>query len=253
MRAPTMADGIGARFQDDTKYHRDRMPGGGPRFSERPDPYKTYPGAARVELPDPEPGPDAALHDALGRRKSVRDFADDPLALGQLSYLLWASAGEGRSGAGHTFRPAPSAGALYPIETYVAANRVADLPAGVYHYAVHDHELEELARGDPGRRLAGAALGQAMCARAAATFIWTALFRRSTWKYRQRGYRYVYLEAGHVAQNLALAAVALGLGTCQIGALFDDEVNDLVGADGAEESVLYMSVVGAPSYWSLYG
>ncbi|MFW6107720.1 MAG: SagB/ThcOx family dehydrogenase [bacterium] len=242
-----MAEPIGARFQEETKYHRDRMPGGGPRFSERPDPYKTVPGAARVELPDPEPGPDAGLHDVLGRRKSVRDFADQPLSLEQLSYLLWASAGEVRSAGGQTFRTAPSAGALYPIETYVAASRVGDLPAGVYHYAVHDHELDELARGDPGRRLADAALGQAMCARAAAAFIWTALFRRSTWKYRQRSYRYVYLEAGHIAQNLALAAVALGLGTCQIGALFDEEVNDLVGIDGTDESVLYMSVVGAPS------
>jgi SagB-type dehydrogenase family enzyme len=76
--------------------------------------------------------------------------------------------------------------------------------------------------------------------------VWTALFARSKWKYKQRAFRYVYLDAGHIAENLALAAVALGLGTCQIGALYDDEVNALVDIDGEEESILYMSTVGHP-------
>ena len=77
-------------------------------------------------------------------------------------------------------------------------------------------------------------------------FIWTAVFQRSKWKYDQRAYRYVYLDAGHIAQNLALAAVSLGLGTCQIGALYDEEVNTLISVDGEEESVVYMSAVGQP-------
>jgi SagB-type dehydrogenase family enzyme len=75
-------------------------------------------------------------------------------------------------------------------------------------------------------------------------FVWTAIFQRSKWKYEQRGYRYIYLDAGHIAENLALAATSIGLGTCQIGALFDDEVNSVVGVDGTDESVIYMSVVG---------
>jgi SagB-type dehydrogenase family enzyme len=76
--------------------------------------------------------------------------------------------------------------------------------------------------------------------------VWTALFARSKWKYKQRAYRYVYLDAGHIAENLALAAVALGLGTCQIGALYDEEVNRLINIDGDDESILYMSTVGHP-------
>ena len=75
-------------------------------------------------------------------------------------------------------------------------------------------------------------------------FIWTAVFQRMKWKYGQRAYRYVYLDAGHIAENLALAATGLELGSCQIGALFDDEANELIGVDGVEESVIYMSVVG---------
>jgi SagB-type dehydrogenase family enzyme len=112
---------------------------------------------------------------------------------------------------------------------------------------VKGHVLEELRAGQFGHDITQAALGQKMCLEAAAVFIWTAVFQRSKWKYDQRAYRYVYLDAGHIAGNLALAAVAIGLGTCQIGALFDDEVNAIVGVDGTDESVVYMSVVGHPA------
>ena len=83
-----------------------------------------------------------------------------------------------------------------------------------------------------------------MCVESAVVFIWTAIFQRMKWKYGQRAYRYVYLDAGHIAENLALTATSLGLGSCQIGALFDDEVNEIIDVDGVEESVIYMSVVG---------
>lgn len=86
-----------------------------------------------------------------------------------------------------------------------------------------------------------------MCGAAAVVFIWTAVFQRSKWKYGQRAYRYVYLDAGHVAENLALAATGLGLGSCPIAALYDDEVNGLIGADGVAESVIYMTAVGCPA------
>jgi len=75
-------------------------------------------------------------------------------------------------------------------------------------------------------------------------FIWTAIFNRSKWKYGERAYRYIYLDAGHIAENLALASTNLSLGSCQIAALFDDEVNEIIDVDGENESVIYMSVVG---------
>jgi len=188
-----------------------------------------------------------ALHDALVKRRSVRDFTDDPLSLDQLSYLFWAAGGLQPRRGGDEFRTAPSAGALYPIETYVAVNRVSGVVSGIYHYSVKSHLLEELKSGDFGRQVATAALGQEMCADAAAVFIWTAIFQRAKWKYKQRAYRCVYLDAGHIAENFALAAVARGLGTCQLGALFDDECNRIIGVDGLEESVIYMSALGAPA------
>lgn len=242
-----MTTRAGDRFQEETKYRRGRMEGSGPESAAEPELYREYPDAPRVELPKPRELAEAPLHELLLRRRSVRDFAATELTLGQVGCLLWASGGVQRREHGYEFRTAPSAGALYPIETYVVANRVAGLASGVYHYSVRRHRLEELRRGDCGDALAAAALGQEMCADAAVTFIWTAVFQRSRAKYGQRAYRYVYLDAGHVAQNLALAAVALGLGSCQIGALYDDEVNELVGVDGREESVVYMSAVGVPA------
>ena len=83
-----------------------------------------------------------------------------------------------------------------------------------------------------------------MCKYASVVIIWTAIFNRSKWKYGQRAYRYIYLDAGHIAENFALASTSLGLGSCQIAALFDDEVNELIGVNGKEESVIYMSVLG---------
>jgi len=145
------------------------------------------------------------------------------------------------------FRTAPSAGALYPIETYVIANDVGKLKSGLYHYAIQSHQLERLRDGDLSRSIAMAALGQAICATAPVVFVWTAIVERLKWKYRQRAYRYIYLDAGHIAENLALAAVSLGLGTCQIGALFDDEVNRILDIDGTEETAIYMSVAGSPA------
>lgn len=239
-------DGVGDQFQEETKYYPDRMGGGGLGRRVPPAPYKEYHDAVRVELPAFEPSRPMSLDAAIRARKSVREFAATPIGLGQLSYLLWASAGVQRTEHGYAFRTAPSAGALYPIETYLVVNDVGGLEQGLYHYAVASHQLERLQLGDFHEAVAAAALGQGMCAAAPVVFVWSAIFERSKWKYRQRAYRYVYLDAGHIAENLALATVSLGLGSCQIGALFDDECNRLFDLDGVQESVIYMSVVGVP-------
>ena len=241
-----MKQGAGDRFQEETKYYRDRMPGRGLDWASRPDVYKGYPDAEKIELACKTKIETLSLDEALLRRKSIRHYSPDPLSTDELSYLLWASSGIQRTERGFEFRTAPSAGALYPIETYVVVNRVEGVPSGVYHYSVKQHCLEVLKQGDFSNEIAIAALGQRMCLEAAVVFVWTAIFGRSKWKYDQRAYRYIYLDAGHIGENLALAATAIGLGTCQIGALFDDEVNEVVGVDGVEESVVYMSVAGHP-------
>jgi SagB-type dehydrogenase family enzyme len=92
-----------------------------------------------------------------------------------------------------------------------------------------------------------------LCLEAAAVFIWTAVFERSKWKYEQRGYRYVYMDAGHICENLYLAATGLGLGACAIGALYDDELNAILGVDGVVESAIYMCAAGKPQAFTTGG
>jgi len=237
---------VGDDFQRETKYIRNASLGGNLNWEKKPEIYKSYPSCKTVKLPS-QPREAALLFSkVLQERKSVRDFSAQPLSKLDLAFLLWASTGVQRREHGYDFRTAPSAGALYPIETYLAVNNVEDVEAGVYHYNIKDHSLEEIESGNFGAQLAHAALDQRMCATAPVVFIWTGIFNRSKWKYAQRAYRYVYLDAGHVAENLALAAVSINCGSCQVGAFFDDEVNSVIGVDGVEESTIYLSVVGHP-------
>ena len=237
-------DDTGDRFQRDTKYEPGTMPGHRLDWEAKPDLYKEYPQARKIELPAFEPTRPMSLDKTLRQRKSIRDYQDRPISKGQLAYLLWASIGIQRVEDGYEFRTAPSAGALYPIETYVVVNNVKSLEPGVYHYAIRSHQLEQLQQRDLSQQIAAAALGQEMCATAAAVFIWTAVFERCKWKYGQRAYRYIYLDAGHIAENLALAAVSLNLGSCEIGALYDDHVNAIIGINGTEESTICMAATG---------
>lgn len=240
------SEGIGDRFQRETKYIKPGRRSSSPARDHGLDPGDAA-GRFRIRLDPPAPQGGAPLWEALAKRRSVRAYGHHLLPLADLSRLLWAAQGVTGSHDGYEFRTAPSAGALYPVETYLAAHSVDNLAPGIYHYDVHGHALDLVRAGDFRDEVAAAALGQTFTSAANVVFIWTAVFARSKVKYRERAYRYVYLDAGHIAQNVALAAVALGLGSCQIAALFDDEANALVGTEGEKESVIYMTAVGRPA------
>ena len=238
---------IGDKFQQQTKYDPLNMPSGGLDWAAQPSLYKQYPDSPKTRLEAFVPEALMSLDQALKTRKSIRNFQPRPISRTLLSYLLWASTGIQRIEGGYEFRTAPSAGALYPIETYVVANNVSQLEPGLYHYSVKNHQLEQLKQADLSAAIAEAALGQSMCAEAAAVFVWSAIFQRCKWKYGQRAYRYIYLDAGHIAENLTLAAVSLNLGSCEIGALYDDQINAILGIDGTNESVICMATLGHPA------
>ena len=238
---------IGEEFQKSTKHSRERLLGGRLDWANKPETYKKYPSAKIIPLSREFPTKSLPMLDVLKKRRSVRSFFPKSLSIADLSFLLWASTGVQRMEQGYEFRTVPSAGALYPIETYLNVNNVEGLEKGLYHYDIQAHALEELKVGSFSEEIAQAALGQKMLIAAPVVLIWTAIFERSKWKYAQRAYRYVYLDAGHIAQNLALSATSIGLGSCQIGAFFDDEINQIIEIDGVEESVLYLSVVGHPN------
>ncbi len=200
-----MNNNVGDNFQTETKYSRNKSLGSKLDWANKPEIYKTYPSNKTIQLPNPLQKATDNFMEVLQKRKSTRSFSTQPLSKLDLAFLLWAFTGIQRTEHGYEFRTTPSAGALYPIETYIATNNVQDLEKGIYHYNIKNHLLEEITMGNFGEKIAHAALNQEMCADAAVVFIWTAVFSRSKWKYQQRAYRYIYLDAGHIAQNLALA------------------------------------------------
>ena len=236
--------GIGYRYIQETKY------GLGVPFSndlgyiERPSTFKTYPNVAKFDLPKPDLHYEASIWECLARRRSVRDYTSTPLTLNQLSSLLWATQGVTLASAHFFYRTAPSAGALYPIETYVWINHVEGIERGIYHLNVVDFGLEAIAIGNFSEEMTKGALGQSAVRRAAVVFVWTAVILRSMHKYRNRAIRYIFMDAGHVCQNLQLGATALNIGSCPIGAFYDDEINRLIQVDGEEETAIYLATVG---------
>lgn len=237
--------GIGDQYQQETKYSRDSMAGGFLDWDTMPEPFKQYPEARQVlKLPAPLKDGGKGLWQALSTRRSERDFSPKPLSVQDFSQLVFATQGVTARAGEYLLRTSPSAGALYPIETYLAVNRVENLSPGLYHFNVPQYSLEFIRDGDVSTALCRAGLDQTMITKSAAVFIWTAMVARSKWKYRERAYRYIYMDAGHIGENLYLAAAALNLGCCTIGAFYDEEVNAAVGIDGVGETAVYMGVVG---------
>jgi len=236
--------GIGRRYLQETRYQRRSMGEKSLAYPRAPL-YKEYPdAAARLSL-DPEAGRRGAnLWQCLAQRRSQRDYLDRPLTQTEVAALLWATQGITGSMGGYQFRAAPSAGALYPVETYLAVHRVEGVAPGIWHFQVLDFALELVAAGDFRQPLAAAGLAQGFLAEAGAVFIWTGVLNRARWKYRERAVRYLFLDAGHICGNLMLAATALGLGVCPVGAFFDEEVEGLVGVDQKDEVALYLAAVG---------
>jgi SagB-type dehydrogenase family enzyme len=182
--------------------------------------------AETIRLSAPRSSGSVSVESALERRRSLREFARVSLGLPELAQLLWAAQGVTSPDG---LRTAPSAGALYPLEVYVVAGNVTDLAAGVYRYVPADHGLVRVAPGDRRKALAAAALGQDWLASAPAALVIAAVYERTARKYRTRAERYVHFEAGCAAENVALQAVAMGLGTVVGGAFEDGEVAKAAG------------------------
>lgn len=195
-----------------------------------------------LELPEPRLDGHVSLEASIRERRSVREFSNRPLSLADVGQLLWAAQGVTSGDGG---RAAPSAGALYPLELYLVAGDIESLPAGLYRYQPRGHRLQEHADGDLRSALAQAALGQSWVRRAPAVLVIAAVYERSEKKYGQRARRYTRIETGHVAQNVYLQAVALGLGTVIVGAFDDAEVRHVLNLPG-DHSPLALMPVGHP-------
>ncbi len=210
---------------------------------KKPSLYKTYPGAEKVKLPEPDYS-GMTLEKAIEKRRSVRNYSKEAISMAQLSQLLFATQGATAKIYDKPLRSVPSAGALYPFEIYLIVNNVQDLPRGIYHYSVLDHALELVEAGDFRGQITNAGLQQEMLGAAGVSFVLSAIFDRTRHKYGERGFRYIYIEAGHISQNIYLQATSLGLGSVCVGAFLDEKANQLIDIDGRKEAVIYIHAVG---------
>ena len=227
----------------------------GPSPEELGEPFPQYlsepnPDLKQIVLPDPAvftPPLNDFQQLVFNRRSHRRYDTEANLSLAELSYLLQMTQGlrEGSQTQKLTRRYVPSAGSRHPFETYLAVQRVESLKPGIYHYLPAQHALELWKSGIDALQAAhSSTYNQKQVLNSAVTFFWVAEVYRTSWRYGMRAYRYIYLDAGHVCQNLYLAAESIGYGVCAIAA-FDDQLADTVfELDGKERFTAYMASVG---------
>ena len=184
------------------------------------------------------------LEQAIKNRRCIRDYSRETLSLADLSQLLYSAQGITGERHGVKLRAAPSAGALFPMELYVFVRNIKDLKPGLYHYLPQEHSLKVIRTGNLSDDLMKAGLNQAALKKADLVIALSAVPSRMDWKYGSRTMRYIHIEAGHIAQNVLLQAVSLGLGAVPIGAFKDSAVDRLLGINGKIQVSVYLIAVG---------
>jgi SagB-type dehydrogenase family enzyme len=207
-----------------------------------------FDGCARVPLA-PAGGLDVPLGAAIRRRRTPQALAPRTIGLDDLSNLLFHANGITRPETDglfpRPFRAAPSGGAMYPLDLFIHTAQIEGLQSGLYHYNPHRHDLADLASGDRSRQLADALVQADLAYSATFLAFIVATFERSTQKYDERGYRFALIEAGHLCQNLLLAAVAKDLAAMPLGGYYDSALDGILDLDGVTHATVYAAAVGA--------
>jgi len=243
-----LTNGIGREFMEKTKY---KYLGSSDQQKGLTQPLLEIPpsGTGRIiELPDPKKFSSnlISVERAISTRSSLRAYSEHPLSLEELSYLLWCTQGvKSIHSRNATLRTVPSAGARHAFETYILVNRVEGIKPGLYRFLALTHNLQAVAIDENiADKITDSCLKQRFISLSAVTFIWVAVVYRMMWRYQERGYRYIHLDAGHICQNLYLAAESIDSGVCAIGAFDDYALNSILGIDGIEEFAVYVATCG---------
>ncbi|MDD3399531.1 MAG: SagB/ThcOx family dehydrogenase [Candidatus Pacebacteria bacterium] len=195
--------------------------------------------SGEIKLPNPKLKSKISLEEAITKRKSLRAYTKSPLSLKEVSQLLFA--GQGLLGGDR--RTIPSAGAFYPIEIYLSAARITDLPQGLYQHLPDGHKLKKITSANRTAKLAAAAFGQIWVKNAPAVLIICGDFEKTVKKYQDKGEDFVTMEAGHAAQNISLQAAALNLGTLCVGGFNEKEAKSALNIE-KNKKVFYLMPVG---------
>ena len=209
---------------------------------------KSYTDAECLQLPTPN-RLSASLTETITGRRSRRDYSGTSISLGQVSTLLQYACGVTDFVPAYKYarlplRTFPSHGGLQAPEVYLSVQAVDGLPTGIYHYRAIEHALEPLTSGNHSQRLCTLAFDESYVECSAVVFLITGYYERLRWKYGERAYRFMCIDAGFLGENLYLVAEALGLGACAISGFAQDGVEELLGIDGKEEIALMLLTVG---------
>ena len=240
---PELTTTQGFQYLKNSRFDRHSIEKQTPNIAEV-EPFRQYTPSDKISLPRTWDITQTDFISILQHRQSLRKYRTEPVSLEHLAFMLWASQGITHQSGKYLFRTTPSAGALYPVETYISVHSIKGLGTGLYHFDTEHFSLDRLTGQDKTETIDQACLSQEFIDQAAIVFLWTGVFRRVMGKYGDRGIRYILFEVGHICQNILLAAEAVGCGGCPTGAFYDNELNDLLQIDGEEESILYAASVG---------
>lgn len=244
-----MVEGIGKEFMNKTQY-KSMRPSDQSKGLPQPPLELDYDHHSKqvIELPAPKDinVDEISLRKAVEARKSIRKYSDLSLNITELSWLLWCVQGVKEvMGTRATLRTVPSAGARHAFETYILVNRVDGLQPGVYRFLATEHKIVPLNLAENiAEKITKATLDQSQVKKCNVTFLFVAVVERMKYRYGERGYRYLHIDAGHAGQNLYLAAENIGCGVCAIAAFEDEELNSILDLDGEEHFVIYLLTVG---------
>ncbi|HQL64595.1 MAG TPA: SagB/ThcOx family dehydrogenase [bacterium] len=190
-----------------------------------------------IHLPEPLLKGRISVEEALYTRHSTRSFSTDALIIQEVSQILWAAYGRNAYGK----KTVPSAGASYPFDIYLVAGDIIGLKSGLYQYDSENHDLITIRNIDIRKAIAEAAYGQMFVCYAPAIIILVARFARTTRFYGKRGERYVFIDSGHIGQNISLQVEAIGLAACMVGAFDDEKISEILSVKG---DTVYIIPVG---------
>jgi SagB-type dehydrogenase family enzyme len=218
-------------------------------FANQPLPFKIYPALEPARMPTEVRQSGVAALSAIAATVPVQtNIAPDFQAIAQLLFL---SAGITRqrkySGGEIYFRAAACTGALYEVELYLVCDDLANLQAGVYHFAPAEFGLRQLRAGDYRSGLVDATAGEPAIAHAPLTIVCTCTYWRNAWKYQARTYRHFGWDNGTLLANLLAVATALGLPAKIVCGFVDATVNRLLDVDSQREVAFSLVALGHDS------
>ena len=216
--------------------------------------YKVYKTNKKIKLKSKINEKKDSFFDTLFSRMSIRKFINESMSFDKFSYIISSSYGvngkylEVGKNERLLLRTVPSAGGLYPIEMYVAIFNIEGLEPGIYHYNPIENNLELIKSGNFSNEIIKLYQGLEDLKDSSAVILLTAVYNRTVMKYGERGWRFIFLDAGHLMQNIYLTSTNLKVGVYALGGGYDSAINRFLGINELNEVYVYGAAIGNISH-----